>query len=241
MNGMTGFKKAKFALALVFAAAVGAGIEWNGYNVFDREGGNNLLCRVDPFCRPMTNGEVALARSIFGDSIDYRSVKLFNRPYMLVTGKTHGLSPNGNIYINGDGKWSEDYAAGLRGQALLIHELTHVWQVQRGRDVRKEAFLEFVRNNFDYDGVYQFDINSPEKFRAHNLEQQAAMVTRYYNLRQEFHMTAQDYGEDSRTRCRELGKYEAKIMQEIPLVPDAGCAIYRPQAGKPAKSLNLSS
>ena len=250
-NRIKGFKKAASILALAFAAVAGttAGIEWNGYQLFDRESGDNLLCRADPSCRQLTKGEIAVARSVFGDSIDYNSVKLFNRRYMLVAGKDHNISPNGNIYLSKDSTWSQDYSGDPYWESVLIHELTHVWQVQNGRDVRQEAFREFFKSNFNYSAVYDFDIKSDREFLRHNLEQQAAMVERYYELRHDFRIKTRDLDltrpaklgtnlyRDVKTRCEEMGLYEAKIGQAIPLPPESACSAYRPkEAKKPAPS-----
>lgn len=243
---ITGFKKAASILTLAFAAVAGtaASLEWYGYGLFDRAGGDNILCRADPYCRQLTEGEIGIARSFFGDSIDYRTVKLFNRPYMLVAGDEHGLSPNGNIYINGKTKWAEDYSKNLYWQSLFIHEMTHVWQVQRGRDVRSEAFWEFFKSDFQYETVYEYDIKTKAPYRDHNLEQQAEMIEDYHDLRRDFRLSVKDqdmtrpkqYGEkfnrEAKAKCQMLWLYEAKIRQDIPLTPEAGCNAYLRKAPK---------
>jgi hypothetical protein len=74
------FKKAVLGGLAVFLAAVG--MEYNGYRFLDTDKGKNLLCAVDPDCRYMTEGEIKMAQDIFGDQIDYRHVKIFDRPWM---------------------------------------------------------------------------------------------------------------------------------------------------------------
>ncbi len=245
-NRITGFKKAASILALAFVAVAGstASLEWNGYGVFDRASGDNILCRVDPYCRALTEGEIEIASSVFGNSIDYSSVKLFNRSYMLVAGDEHGLSPNGNIYINGKTKWAEDYSKNLYWQSLFMHEMAHVWQVQRGRDVRREAFLEFFKSDFKYANVYNYDIKTKAPYRDHNLEQQAGMIEDYHNLRRDFRLSVKDqdmtspgqygrkFNQEAKAKCQMLWRYEAKIMADIPLSPETSCNAYRLKAPK---------
>lgn len=244
-----------FAIAFLVAAGSVASIEWNGYEVFDRETGDNLLCRVDPHCRQMTPGEIEMARSIFSDSINYNHVKIFNRKYMLVAGEGHGLSPNGNIYVDGTEKWSEDYAKDLGGAPMLIHELAHVWQVQNGRELRTEAFSAFFKHDFDYSAAYDYDLSTHQYYRDYNLEQQADIVQSYYlgrlNFRQmtegldmtkPYFLYKKDFNELALNACRDLVKHEDKLMQVLPLQPEKGCEAYwrylkpAPKTRSPAQS-----
>ena len=51
-----------------------------------------------------------------------------------VPAPTPAMAPMGNIYFHPDGGgWSEDFAKEpLGAQAFFIHEMTHVWQAQKG-------------------------------------------------------------------------------------------------------------
>ena len=89
------FKRAAIglALALTFLGAV----EWNGYHMLDRQDGGNVLYENLHDSRALTPGEIKIARSIFGDSIDYGRVRIFNRPYFEVFGRSNTLvTPNGS-------------------------------------------------------------------------------------------------------------------------------------------------
>ncbi len=86
--------------------------------------------------RPLTPGEVELARSMFGDAIDYGRVRLVRAKWWPFQPKGIVMAPTGNIHFHPDGRlWSEDFSRErLSLQGLFIHEMTHVWQSQkRGR------------------------------------------------------------------------------------------------------------
>ena len=86
--------------------------------------------------RHLTEGEIALAASIFGDAIDYAPVTVNRRRWFPFQPANVVMAPDGHIWVNPRGAlWSEDYAGEhLSIQALFLHELTHVLQAQeRGR------------------------------------------------------------------------------------------------------------
>lgn len=80
--------------------------------------------------RPMTGGEVAMAKEIFGDDIDYAKVSVFNRKFAIFQRKGVAMSPNGNICFQ-PADYLDDFSlAGMSGRSWFIHEVTHVWQHQ---------------------------------------------------------------------------------------------------------------
>ena len=122
--------------------------------------------------RPLTVGEVALARSVFGDSIKLDDVRLKTTWWVL---KNYAVSPNGNIYFN-PADWVTDFsAASLGKQSWLIHELTHVWQLQQGLKVVRGALV---------DRRYNYVLKTGKSFFKYGIEQQARMVQDYFVRRQ---------------------------------------------------------
>ncbi len=121
--------------------------------------------------RPLTPGEIALARSIFGDAIDYSKVKLVKRKWWWFQPRNTAMAPTGNIHFHPhSGLWSEDFAAApLAKQGLFIHEMTHVWQAQtRGR-----FYLPLMRHPFCR---YRYEAIPGKAFEDYGLEQQAEIV-----------------------------------------------------------------
>ncbi len=118
--------------------------------------------------RYLTVGEIALARSVFGDSLRLDEVRLKTTWWVL---KNYAVSPNGNIYFN-PADWIDDFsAASLGKQSWLIHELTHVWQLQQGLKVVRGALI---------DRRYDYVLETGKSFFEYGIEQQARMVQDYF-------------------------------------------------------------
>ena len=121
--------------------------------------------------RPLTPGEITLARTVFGDAIDYARVRLVKRKWWPFQPRRVAMAPTGNIHFHPHGDlWSDDFAAEpLHRQGLFIHELTHVWQTQtRGR-----YYLPLMRHPFCR---YAFAVRDDRPFARYGLEQQAEIV-----------------------------------------------------------------
>ena len=122
--------------------------------------------------RRLTAGEIALAHSVFGDSITLDDVHLKTARWVL---KNYAVSPNGNIYFH-PADWIADFShASIGKQSWLIHELTHVWQLQQGLKVVRGAII-----NRRYDYV----LETGKSFFTYGIEQQARMVQDYFVRRQ---------------------------------------------------------
>lgn len=239
------FKRSALGLSAVFAIAAGAALEWSGYKIFDRDEGDNLICTIDPTCRQMTDAEIAVARDLYGDGINYNHVKIFERPYMGVMGKGRWMSPNGNIYNDIPGEHGDDYTKTAWQTRSLMHEMAHVWQVKNGTDVRKEAVFEYVRHGFDYSAAYRYTLDDYYWFANYNLEQQADMLENYDALRRGFRDNTAGKSMDNpkihgkafvaqaKQSCDALAEYEKKISQVLPITPQQGCDYFRPRAKTP--------
>ena len=121
--------------------------------------------------RPLTSGELALVRSVFGDAIDYSKVRLFKRKWWPLQPRNTAMAPMGNIYFHPEGGgWSDDFATEALGrQAFFIHEMTHVWQAQaKGR-----FYLPLMRHPFCR---YSYELKAGKPFDRYGIEQQAEIV-----------------------------------------------------------------
>jgi hypothetical protein len=121
--------------------------------------------------RPLTSGEIDLARSVFGDTIDYARVRMVRRKWWPFQPKGIVMAPTGNIHFHPKSPlWSEDFSRErLSLQGLFIHEMTHVWQAQsRGR-----FYLPLMRHPFCR---YGYEMVEGRPFGRYGLEQQAEMV-----------------------------------------------------------------
>lgn len=121
--------------------------------------------------RHLTAGEIELARSMFGEAIDYHSVYIVRRKWWPFQPKGVVMAPTGNIHFHpASPLWSEDFSRErLSLQGLFIHEMTHVWQTQtRGR-----FYLVLMRHPFCR---YGYEIIEGRSFDRYGLEQQAEIV-----------------------------------------------------------------
>ena len=121
--------------------------------------------------RPLTPGEIELARSVFGDAIDYAPVRIVRRRWWPFQPRGVVMAPTGNIHFHpGSHLWSEDFAAEhLSLQGLFIHEMTHVWQTQK----RGRFYLVLMRHPFCR---YAYTVKAGRRFDRYGLEQQAEIV-----------------------------------------------------------------
>jgi len=122
-------------------------------------------------CRLLTPGEIELARSIFGEAIDYAQVRLFKGKWWPFHPRNAAMAPTGDIWFHpAAGGWSDDFAKETLGsQGFFIHELTHVWQAQR----RGRFYLPLMRHPFCR---YAYRLNAGRPFARYGLEQQAEIV-----------------------------------------------------------------
>ena len=121
--------------------------------------------------RPLTPGEVDLARSVFGDAIDYPAVRMVRRKWWWFQPRDTVMAPTGRIHFHPHSDlWSNDFAREpLHRQGLFVHEMTHVWQTQtRGR-----FYLPLMRHPFCR---YRYQLVPGRPFDRYGLEQQAEIV-----------------------------------------------------------------
>jgi hypothetical protein len=121
--------------------------------------------------RPLTNGEIEIARSVFGETVDYDAVRIFRRKWWPFQPRNTVMAPTGSIHFHPSSElWSEDFGREpLHRQGLFIHEMTHVWQAQtRGR-----FYLPLMRHPFCR---YRYHLVPDRPFDWYGLEQQAEIV-----------------------------------------------------------------
>lgn len=126
--------------------------------------------------RPLTASEVDLARSVFGDAIDYTAVRIANRKWAFFQPRNVTMAPLGCIHFHPKGGlYHDDFGcAHADAQGLFIHEMTHVWQHQRG------IFLPLARHPFCR---YAYSLKPGWPLKRYGLEQQAEIVRHAFLLR----------------------------------------------------------
>lgn len=123
--------------------------------------------------RPLTKGEKAIVYSVFGDALQLDNIRLKTAWWVL---KGYAVSPNGHVYFH-PADFCEDFSQQSLGQrAWLVHELTHIWQIQQGVQVFWRALLN---------RRYGYQLQPNRLFASYGVEQQARMVEDYYKRREQ--------------------------------------------------------
>lgn len=128
--------------------------------------------------RPLTAGEVALVRSVFGGAIDCSMVRVRRRRWFPLQPRRVTMAPMGNLHFHpGSDSYCDDFAAAdLHLQGHFIHEMTHVWQVQtKGR-----WYLVLRRHPLCR---YDYALKPGLPLHRYGLEQQAEIVRHAFLLR----------------------------------------------------------
>lgn len=128
--------------------------------------------------RPLTTGEAALARTIFGEAIDYDRVRVHNRKYWPFQPRGVTMAPDGNLWFHpGSGVFCDDFCGSpLHVQGHFIHEMTHVYQVNHGG----RYWLILMRHPFCR---YDYRITPGKPFHRYGVEQQAEIVRHAFLMR----------------------------------------------------------
>ena len=126
--------------------------------------------------RPLTSGEIALARTVFGDAIAYDRVRICHHKWIFFQPRGVVMAPMGSLHFNPHGDlYCDDFgAASQRLQGLFIHEMTHVWQHQHG------LFLPLRRHPFCR---YDYSLKPGWPLKRYGIEQQAEIVRHAFLLR----------------------------------------------------------
>jgi hypothetical protein len=118
--------------------------------------------------RKLTIDECAELYRVFADAIDYQQV-------MVKAGNSHLLSITARAFVLANTVYipQENFSLGL-----LVHEMTHVWQYQRGgvQYISKALWGQFFDQGYDF----ARGINEGRSWAQLNPEQQAELIQQGY-------------------------------------------------------------
>ena len=130
--------------------------------------------------RGLTSGEIAMARLLFADAIDYSRVKVHNSEYLWfgLQPDDTAMTPNGEIYFN-EKHFLEDFST-ARGvdRHWFMHEMVHVWQHQLGYWVKARGAIRIGLS-------YEYELESGKRLGDYNMEAQGNILADYYMLKLE--------------------------------------------------------
>ena len=134
--------------------------------------------------RALTDGEIAIAKTIFGDQLDYKKIRIKNRR---IPGqpKSGGMCTMNTINISGPA-YSDDYSKqNLNLRGFFIHEMTHIWQYQdNAMNLTKNFLKAITKHHVNYmRDAYDYEFEKTKQFKNFNHEQQACIVQDYYVLK----------------------------------------------------------
>lgn len=134
--------------------------------------------------RTLTQGEMSLVKSVFGNSLDLARVRVHDEKYIFFQPDNSGMTPNGELYVHG--VYSADYSSDRPNrQAFFIHEMVHVWQHQTGvlaGGVIGSAIVEMIGRLGDYGSAYPYVLDGAKDLTDYGLEQQASIVEDYFRI-----------------------------------------------------------
>lgn len=138
--------------------------------------------------RPLTLGEIKLAKEVFQHHLDYETVKIYQGAFLRfgLQKPNIAMAPNGKIYFPLP-SYQADFSKGTDAQKIcFMHEMTHVWQYQNGISVIfRGLWLALLGGYVGKRWVYWYfqEKNLSKRFTEFNIEQQACIVADFFLLR----------------------------------------------------------
>ncbi|MCP5396796.1 MAG: vgr related protein [Sphingomonadaceae bacterium] len=128
--------------------------------------------------RALTGGEIALARTVFGDAIDYAAVTIRRWKWFPFQPRKVTMAPRGHIHFHPEGhNYCDDFAqASLHLQGHFVHEMVHVWQAQK----KGRWYLPLHR---PFSRRYDYSLRPGWSLEQYGIEQQAEIVRHAFLLR----------------------------------------------------------
>ena len=128
--------------------------------------------------RSLTAGETAMAALLFGDAIDYRKARIFNRRYLPfgLQPKNCAMTPNGAMYFHRSCCLLDFSAGSEHARHWFMHEMVHVWQHQLGYPVRTRGALRIGLS-------YRYDLARDKTLSDYNMEAQGDLLADYFVLK----------------------------------------------------------
>lgn len=152
--------------------------------------------------RLLTSGEIALAKSVYGEKINYSKVWIHHDSY-LPFGLQHervAMTPQGEIYYRTQ-LYKDDYSkVSSYDHHTFIHELCHVWQLEKGMCVICRGLVSWIAS-------YRYRLDG-RLLSEYPMEQQAQIVADSFILySQGYSKFIQHRDNDSVTLDGELDEY----------------------------------
>lgn len=130
--------------------------------------------------RPLTPAETELARSIYGNGLDYARIRLCGGTWWLPRNGV-AMAPCGHVHFPANAFCADFSRQNPAVQAWLIHELAHVWQHQNGFPVWLGGLKITLLGGYLNQRAYRLpDLARVPRFSRLNMEQQADLLRHFF-------------------------------------------------------------
>lgn len=119
-----------------------------------------------------------MAALLFGDAIDYRKVRIYNRPYLPfgLQPRNCAMTPNGAMYFDKSCCLLDFSSGSEAARHWFMHEMVHVWQHQLGYPVRLRGAVRIGLS-------YRYELGMDKTLADYNMEAQGDLLADYFVLR----------------------------------------------------------
>lgn len=132
--------------------------------------------------RPLTDGEIALLKSVFGNGLNYGDMRIDEGGFAATP--TRSAIAMTHYETMRFPEPPADFSQGDVGKrAWLVHEAAHVWQWQQyGTDTNEKGSQLWMSRGGDYSSAYKFSLS--DSFSKMNIEAQARAIEDRYRISQ---------------------------------------------------------
>ena len=118
-----------------------------------------------------------MAAQLFGDAIDCRKVRIYNRRYLPfgLQPRNCAMTPNGAMYFHQSCCLIDFSQGSEHARHWFMHEMVHVWQHQLGYPVRLRGAVRIGLS-------YEYELSADKTLADFNMEAQGDLLADYFAL-----------------------------------------------------------
>lgn len=136
--------------------------------------------------RRLTDGEIALAQSVYQSSLNYDRIRIHKGKLIpFFQYEKVAMSPFGTMHFP-SALYVDDFStANESKQHLFIHEMAHVWQYQLGLKLWLDGAILTLKGGYQNNQCYVYEhcVNQLPHFSDYNMEQQADLIADWFVFR----------------------------------------------------------
>ena len=141
------------------------------------------LAQSAPPGRGLTSGERAFLTPLYRDAVDYDAIRIVRGRAFALQGNRTLITIRDIVYAPAP-VYCDDFAhVELARQAILVHEVAHVWQHRNGINVVAGAVRAFFAAGGRYDRAYRYQLVKGRDLVQYGIEQQASILEHYFLTR----------------------------------------------------------